>query len=133
MQQQRFQVGRGELRQRLGEPRHARLAFDPPQVPVHGIIVACSARAEDWIWDSWIADDGERYHLFFLRAPRALRDPGLRHEAARIGHASSVDLTHWEVHDDALGAQRRASTTSRCGPARSRAATTAYGGCTTRR
>lgn len=23
-----------------------------------------------WIWDSWIADDGERYHLFFLKAPR---------------------------------------------------------------
>jgi beta-fructofuranosidase len=31
-----------------------------------------------WIWDSWIADDGDRYHLFFLRAPRALGDPGLR-------------------------------------------------------
>jgi len=21
---------------------------------------------DDWVWDSWIADDGERYHLFFL-------------------------------------------------------------------
>ena len=32
-------------------------------------------RLEDaWIWDSWIADDGERYHLFFLKAPRALED-----------------------------------------------------------
>jgi beta-fructofuranosidase len=58
---------------------------------------------QDWIWDSWIADDGERYHLFFLQAPRALEDPRLRHEAARIGHASSVDLVDWELHADALG------------------------------
>jgi len=58
---------------------------------------------EDWIWDSWIADDGERYHLFFLKAPRALRDPRLRHERARIGHATSQDLESWEVHEDALG------------------------------
>jgi len=58
--------------------------------------------AADWVWDSWVADDGERYHLFFLAAPRALNDPGLRHTAARIGHATSTDLTHWEVHDNAL-------------------------------
>jgi beta-fructofuranosidase len=58
--------------------------------------------AEDWVWDSWIADDGVRYHLFFLAAARALKDPGLRHTAARIGHATSTDLTHWDVHDDAL-------------------------------
>ena len=57
---------------------------------------------EHWIWDSWIADDGERYHLFFLKAPAALKDPSLRHEAAVIGHASSTDLTHWDVHEDAL-------------------------------
>ena len=59
--------------------------------------------ADDWIWDSWIADDGERYHLFFLKAPRSLGDADLRHEAARIGHASSLDLSDWEVHEDALG------------------------------
>ncbi|MDA0179420.1 hypothetical protein OJ997_03860 [Solirubrobacter phytolaccae] len=57
---------------------------------------------EHWIWDSWIADDGERYHLFFLKAPAALKDPTLRHEAAVIGHASSTNLTHWDVHEDAL-------------------------------
>jgi len=57
---------------------------------------------DHWIWDSWIADDGERYHLFFLKAPSALGDPGLRHTAARIGHASSTDLVAWDVHDDAL-------------------------------
>ena len=60
-------------------------------------------RLEDaWIWDSWIADDGERYHLFFLKAPRALEDAGLRHTAATIGHASSLDLVDWDVHADAL-------------------------------
>jgi beta-fructofuranosidase len=60
-------------------------------------------RLEDaWIWDSWIADDGERYHLFFLKAPRALKDAGLRHTAATIGHASSLDLVDWDVHADAL-------------------------------
>ncbi len=57
---------------------------------------------EDWVWDSWVADDGERYHLFFLKAPRALNNTRLRHTAARIGHATSTDLTRWKVHDDAL-------------------------------
>jgi glycosyl hydrolase family 32 len=57
----------------------------------------------DWIWDSWIADDGDRFHLFFLKAPRALKDPRLRHEHARIGHASSLDLVAWDVYEDALG------------------------------
>ena len=23
-----------------------------------------------YLWDSWMADDGELYHLFFLMAPR---------------------------------------------------------------
>ena len=30
-------------------------------------------------------------------------DAGLRHTAATIGHATSADLTRWELHDDALG------------------------------
>ena len=57
---------------------------------------------DDWVWDSWLADDGERYHLFFLRAPRWLGEPHLRHTAARIGHATSSDLVSWEVCADAL-------------------------------
>ncbi len=60
-----------------------------------------------WIWDSWVADDGELYHLFFLQAPRSLVDPGLRHSAARIGHATSVDLTSWTYHGVALGPSER--------------------------
>ncbi|CUR59540.1 conserved hypothetical protein [metagenome] len=60
-------------------------------------------RLEDqWIWDSWIADDGDRYHLFFLQAPRELADPTLRHARATVGHAVSTDLVDWEVLPDAL-------------------------------
>ena len=62
--------------------------------------------ADHWVWDSWIADDGDRYHLFFLKAPRALGDWRLRHAAAAIGHATSTDLASWEVHEDALGPAR---------------------------
>ena len=56
-----------------------------------------------WVWDSWVADDGERYHLFFLQAPSGLGDPALRHAAATIWHATSVDLADWDVHGEALG------------------------------
>lgn len=57
---------------------------------------------DEWVWDSWIADAGDLYHLFFLKAPRALEDPALRHAAARVGHATSEDLRDWTVHADAL-------------------------------
>jgi len=56
-----------------------------------------------WIWDSWIADDGGTYHLFFLQAPRSLGDPDRRHTAASIGHAISADLVDWEYRGIALG------------------------------
>jgi beta-fructofuranosidase len=58
---------------------------------------------DDWVWDSWIADDGEQYHLFFLQAPRALVDPGRRHVRATIGHATSGDLTDWIYRGEVLG------------------------------
>jgi beta-fructofuranosidase len=51
---------------------------------------------EDWVWDSWVADDGETFHLYFLQAPRALGDPSKRHARATIGHATSADLVDWE-------------------------------------
>lgn len=63
-----------------------------------------SLRLDDqWIWDSWVFDDGETYHLYFLQAPRALEDPSLRHTNASVGHATSTDLTHWTYHGVALG------------------------------
>lgn len=49
-----------------------------------------------WVWDCWIADDGDRFHLFYLNAPRVLGDPDLRHRNAVIGHAVSEDLHVWE-------------------------------------
>ena len=60
---------------------------------------------DDWVWDSWVADDGDRYHLFFLKAPRSLKDPARRHTSARIGHATSPDLRDWEIQTDALAPQ----------------------------
>jgi beta-fructofuranosidase len=57
---------------------------------------------DDWVWDSWLADDGEVFHLFFLKARRALGDPDLRHGAATVGHAVSTDLRQWELRPDAL-------------------------------
>ena len=58
---------------------------------------------DSWVWDSWVADDGDLYHLFFLQAPRALDDPATRHTAARVGHATSPDLVSWTFLGEALG------------------------------
>ena len=58
---------------------------------------------DHWTWDFWTAQDGPYTHLFFLKAPRSLGDPDLRHTNARIGHAVSTDLRRWTVLDDALG------------------------------
>lgn len=57
---------------------------------------------DSWVWDFWIAKDGDTYHLFFLYASRALLDPDRRHYRASIGHATSTDLVNWERIEDAL-------------------------------
>ncbi|MBO3100916.1 family 43 glycosylhydrolase [Cellulomonas fengjieae] len=57
---------------------------------------------DSWVWDFWLADDGESYHLFFLYASRALGDPDARHHRASVGHAVSTDLTSWTRVADAL-------------------------------
>lgn len=57
---------------------------------------------DSWVWDFWFADDGERYHLFFLYASRALHDPDRRHLRASIGHAVSDDMVSWSRVADAL-------------------------------
>jgi sucrose-6-phosphate hydrolase SacC (GH32 family) len=57
-----------------------------------------------WVWDFWLADDGDRYHLFFLFASRALQDERRRHRRAAIGHAVSDDLRTWVQVDDVLAA-----------------------------
>ena len=57
---------------------------------------------DHWVWDHWIVDDGVMYHLFFLRASRALHDPERRHMNASMGHAVSADARTWELMPDAL-------------------------------
>lgn len=59
---------------------------------------------DHWVWDFWLADDGEQFHLFYLHAPKALGNPDLRHRNARIGHATSIDLVHWVNHGQILDA-----------------------------
>ena len=68
----------------------------------HGLTPAMLRLVDHWVWDSWVADDGDDYHLFFLKAP-ALGDPAQRHTRATVGHAVSTDLTDWQVLPDALG------------------------------
>jgi beta-fructofuranosidase len=58
--------------------------------------------AASWVWDFWIADDGDHFHLFYLKASRALLDPDRRHWRATVGHATSTDLTTWTEQADAL-------------------------------
>ena len=58
--------------------------------------------ADHWVWDFWLADDGERHHLFYLHAPKSLGNPDLRHRNARIGHATSADLRDWTDHGRAF-------------------------------
>lgn len=58
--------------------------------------------ADKWVWDFWLVRNRSEHHMFFLQAPRALRDPELRHNHASIGHAVSADLTEWELLPDAL-------------------------------
>lgn len=50
------------------------------------------------MWDFWLADDGTTFHMYYLHAPKSLGDPALRHRNARIGHATSQDLSTWESH-----------------------------------
>lgn len=61
---------------------------------------------DDWVWDFWLADDGDLFHLFFLHAPRSLRDPDRRHDHARVGRATSPDLRRWTRRPDPLPAPR---------------------------
>lgn len=60
--------------------------------------------SDHWVWDFWLADDGERHHLFYLHAPKSLGNPDLRHRNARIGHGTSTDLVNWTDHGLAFDA-----------------------------
>ncbi len=51
---------------------------------------------DKWIWDSWYAHDGERWHAYFLQANKSIGDAELRHFNVSQGHAVSDDLVTWE-------------------------------------
>ncbi|EFC82199.1 glycosyl hydrolase family 32 [Parafrankia sp. EUN1f] len=55
-----------------------------------------------WTWDMWFVDDGHDYHVFYLKASRALGDPDRRHFHVSVGHAVSDDLRGWREVQDAL-------------------------------
>lgn len=59
---------------------------------------------DHFLWDFWFAPraPGEPYHLFYLRAPRSLPDPEMRHGQAHVGHAVSHDLVEWEERPEAF-------------------------------
>lgn len=54
------------------------------------------ALKDHFIWDSWYIRDGDLWHGFFLKAPRSIGDPELRHFNVSYGHAISSDLVHWD-------------------------------------
>jgi len=58
--------------------------------------------SDAWTWDMWFADDGDRYHAFYLKASRALGNPDRRHWYVTVGHAVSDDLHTWHEVRDAL-------------------------------
>lgn len=55
-----------------------------------------------YLWDSWIVDDGDRYHLYVLQAPRSIGGPEHRHTHATVGHAVSADLVTWDYRGTCL-------------------------------
>ena len=50
---------------------------------------------DKWIWDFWLARNGEDWHIYFLQADKSLGDPELRHRHVTQGHAVSRDLSNW--------------------------------------
>ncbi len=54
------------------------------------------ALEDHFVWDSWYARDGDLWHGYFLKAPRSIGDPELRHFNVSYGHATSPDLINWD-------------------------------------
>lgn len=52
------------------------------------------APSDRYVWDFWLCEAPDGYHLFFLQAPRHLAATE-RHDHATIGHAVSPDLVRW--------------------------------------
>jgi beta-fructofuranosidase len=48
-----------------------------------------------WIWDFWLARNGDDWHIYFLQADNSLPHPDDRHRNVSQGHAVSKDLINW--------------------------------------
>lgn len=59
-------------------------------------------RSDQWLWDFWIVPDNSHYHLYYLHAPKSIKDPEQRHWNVAIGHAISLDLHQWDILDNAI-------------------------------
>lgn len=57
---------------------------------------------DKWVWDFWFAVEGANYHMFYLQADKALKNPDLRHWNVSIGHAVSKNLRDWTILPDAI-------------------------------
>ncbi|GAB5389090.1 MAG: hypothetical protein Alpg2KO_20580 [Alphaproteobacteria bacterium] len=55
-----------------------------------------------WVWDCWLLHDGTRWHCWYLKAPKSIGDPALRHWNVSHGHALSDDLIEWTDHETAF-------------------------------
>jgi beta-fructofuranosidase len=55
-----------------------------------------------WIWDFWLARNGDDHHVFYLQAPKSIGNPEARHWNVSVGHAMSQDLVSWTVLPDAI-------------------------------
>ena len=81
------------------DPRGRRVPALPAHVHVVDRVVGCQGMTlrleDDWVWDSWPFDDDQGlHHLFFLKAPRSLGDPELRHVNATRGSCRQQRLPH---------------------------------------
>ena len=89
---------------------------------------------DDWVWDSWIAQDGEHLPPLLPQGAARARGPDAaarprHHRARHVDRPRGVDRPRrprWPPRPTA-------GTTSRCGPGRRCAPTTAAGGCSTPR
>lgn len=57
---------------------------------------------DHWVWDSWYLRADGRWHCWYLKAPKSIGDPALRHWNVSQGHAVSDDLITWRDHTTAL-------------------------------
>lgn len=67
------------------------------------------ALEDEWVWDSWYLHDGQQWHCWFLKAPKSLGNPDLRHWNVTHGHATSADLKAWTYHGTTFWPSKPAS------------------------